>query len=222
MAGKFKVYDELQSEGGGLPVVIPDPVPDNSAAWAEFVRKLNPRFRRAAELGFAAGKIGHTCRPLTAKEQRLLLWATELHPGMIFSDDEGRTIGIHLCPCGACAQRVGAFVMETGVEMHAQQKGDYSYTRVSDTEVKMEPSVRGVYQDLQELRTVALAGATAKQVAEQVTEQVRTEVQRQLRSFFAEHTKTVMRNQNRNALIQSAFQTQADMLRDDAKEGANQ
>jgi deoxycytidylate deaminase len=215
MAGKFKVYDELESGGGGLPVVIPNPVPDNSTAWAEFIRKLNPRWRRAAELGFAEGKIGHRCRPLTAKEQRLLMWAIELHPGLIFSDDEGRTIGVHICPCAGCAQRVGAFVMETGVEMHAQQKGDYHYTRVSDTEVKMEPSARSAYEDLQELRTVALAGATAKQVAEQVTEAVRTEVSRQLRSFFAEQTKTVIRNQNRNSLIQSAFQQQADMLRSD-------
>jgi hypothetical protein len=50
MARKFKVYDELQAGGGGLPVVIPDPVPDNSAVWAEFIGKLSPRFRRAVEL----------------------------------------------------------------------------------------------------------------------------------------------------------------------------
>jgi hypothetical protein len=213
MAGKFKVYDELQAGGGGLPVVIPDPVPDNSAAWAEAMKKLNPRSRRAAELGFAEGKIGHRHRPLTAKEQRLLMWATESHLGLIFCDDEGRQIGVHLCPCACCAQRIGAFVIETGVQLVAQQKGDYSYTRTDDTTVEMVPCTLGEFENRQQLRIIELAGNVALQVSEQVTEQVRTEVQRQLRSFFAEHTRNVTRSIRQDSLIKSAFQQQADMLR---------
>lgn len=196
-----------------------DYIPDNSPEWKQFWKNLSPRLRQAAEVGFADGKVGHRFhRPLTAKEQRMLQWAMDLHPGLIFHDDEGRAIGGMLCPCECCQQRTACFVMETGVELQAQQKGDYHYSRTSDTKVRLEECTIGAYENCRELTMASLAGNVALRVAQEVTGEVRTEVQRQLRSFFAEHTRNVTRSMRQDSLIRSAFQTQADMLRSDPDE----
>src|SRR5437588_11395762 len=112
-------------------------LPDNSAEWKQFWRNLNPRLRQAAEVAFADGKLGHRFRPLTAKEQRMLQWAMELHPGLLFHDDAGRARGGMICPCECCQQSTAVFVMETGIELRAQQKGDFSFTRTDDDAVEM-------------------------------------------------------------------------------------
>jgi len=192
-------------------------LPDNSAEWRKFWATINPRMRQAMDTAFSDGRIGHRFRPLVARELRLLLWSMELHPGLAFNDQEGRAIGAHICPCECCQQRTCAFVLESGVEVFAQMKGDWTYVRKSDAEVEIKECTIGAYENCRQLTTASLAGNVALQVAEQVTKQVRTEVSRQLRSFFAEHTKTVISNQNRNSLIQSAFQQQSDMLRDEVQ-----
>lgn len=75
--------------------------------------------------------------------------------------------------------------------------------------------VRGAFEDVQELRTVALADEVATKVAEKISRRVKEDVGRQLRAFFNEHRRNVTRSMRQKSLIQSAFQQQADMLRDD-------
>src|SRR5438876_178060 len=118
-------------------------LPDNSAEWKQFWKNLSPRIRQMIDVGFRDGKVGHRFRELTAKEQRMLQWAMELHPGLIFQDDEGRAIGGMICPCQCCQPRVACFVMETGVELHAQLKGDLHYKRTDDNTVKLSECTLG-------------------------------------------------------------------------------
>ena len=114
---------KLRAGAGSRDRTQNEHIEDNAGAeWKQFWKKLSPRLRRAAGVAFADGKIGHRFRPLTAKEQRMLQRSMELHPGLIFHDDEGRAIGGMICPCECCPQRTACFVMETGVELQAQQK----------------------------------------------------------------------------------------------------
>src|SRR6266700_5719428 len=135
--------------------IDPDFNSDNSAAWKRFRENINPRIRQAMEIAFQDGKVGHRFRPLTAKETRLLQWALELHPAMTFHNSDGAVIGAMLCPCGPCEERACAFTIEVGVELHAQAKGDYSYTRTSDTTVELVKAVRSDHENIEELRTTA-------------------------------------------------------------------
>ncbi len=218
MPEKIELSDSFETTRSRTQVRIPNPLPDDSKYWTEVLSKINPRLRRAVEIGFADGKLGHRCRPLTQKEVRLLTWATAIHPGVFFWDEEGDIIGAHLCPCTPCAQRISAFCMETGVNLIAQQRGDFSYTRTDDNTVEMVECLLGEHENRQQLQTASLAGNVALQVSEMIAQRVKEEVSRQLRAFFDQHTRNIMRSMRQNSLIQSAFQTQADMLRSDPDE----
>lgn len=187
-------------------------LPDNSAEWRKFRESINPRMRRAVELAFADGRIGHRFpRPLVARELRLLLWSMELHPGLVFNDKEGRAIGAHICPCECCQQRTCAFVLESGVEMYAQMKGDYTYVRKSDDEVEIRECEIGAYENCRQLTTASLAGNVAYKVAEHINQKVKDEVTRQLSAFFNAERVNAAKARRKEMLVAESFRQQTEM-----------
>ena len=150
---------------------------------------------------------------MTEGDERLLIWATSIHPGIFFYNEDGDVSGAHLCPCIPCAQRIGAFCMETGVNLIAQQRGDFSYTRTDDNTVEMVECRLGEHENWQQLQTANLAGNVALRIAEQVTQQVRQEVSRQLAAFFAAQARNTTNTMRKQMLIVETFRQQSDMQR---------
>jgi hypothetical protein len=192
---------------------------DMSKAWEQFRQRQNQRTLNIMETSFADGKIGHRCsRPLTGKETRMILWALELHPGPIFSDGEGRVIGAYFCACGPCVERTSNFVIQSGIDLRAQTKGDYHFTRTSDTSVDMELCLMGVFEERQQRQIAELAANVAQQVAAQVSAQitlrVKNEVDRQLGAFFASQRKEQAKARRKDMLIAESFRQQSEMDRE--------
>jgi hypothetical protein len=201
-------------------------LPDNSAEWREWMCKSarsGPRAMAMAECSFFDGKLGHRCRPLTAKEHNSLLWALELHPAPTFSDNEGRTIGAWLCPCSPCQERICTWVMGTGVQLTAQHKGEYTFTRISDEAVDMQLCTLGVFEERQQRQIAELSANVAQQVAAQVSAQitmrVKNEVERQMATFFASQRRNTQRTMRQEMLIAESFRQQSETARTESNLG---
>ncbi len=216
MPKKLELSHTLESTRGS--VRIPNPVPDELVRyWDEVMSKVNP--------SFAARRRNWICRrqrlgtdaipPVTEGDERLLIWATSIHPGIFFYNEDGDISGAHLCPCIPCAQRIRRILHGGGRQPHRRSREAISVTRERMTTQSRWWSVGWASMKIvQQLQTAISGRATWRcgslSKSPNKSEQ---EVSRQLAAFFAAEARNTTNTIRKQMLIAESFRQQSDMQR---------